>query len=308
MIPPHELKNKEFTHVMRGYSIPEVDEYISFVMEKYTDLYRENDALERKLQSTMDALDVMRAEEESIRTALINAQKAGKQIVADASDRADKIMRSTKSDCMRVLSEFRDKAAAERKILLDLKNEVAALKEDLFEKYKKHIEYLEELSPNAGAEAAAMNAVDNNAFVGKIADSIADLIKEDFDFDINASDSSIKSPRTPTGEESGDTQVFAKVSAQNTPAIRHVTLDDFAAEASAQTTTPAAHTTPLAQNRQQTKAKQPSSKKANTEDADALFESLAAEVNENTLVTEEEMEAAFGIKANSTNSQGTADS
>ena len=108
MIPPHELKNKEFTRVMRGYSIPEVDEYISFVMEKYTDLYRENDALERKLQSAMDALDAMRAEEESIRTALINAQKAGKQIVADASDRADKIMRSTKSDCMRVLAEFRD--------------------------------------------------------------------------------------------------------------------------------------------------------------------------------------------------------
>ena len=54
MIPPHELKNKEFTRVMRGYAIPEVDEYISFVMEKYTDLYRENDALERKLQSAMD--------------------------------------------------------------------------------------------------------------------------------------------------------------------------------------------------------------------------------------------------------------
>ena len=32
MIPPHELKNREFTRVMRGYAIPEVDEYISFVM------------------------------------------------------------------------------------------------------------------------------------------------------------------------------------------------------------------------------------------------------------------------------------
>ena len=76
MIPPHELKNKEFTRVMRGYSIPEVDEYISFVMEKYTELYRENDALERRLQSTLDTLDALRAEEESIRVALINAQKA----------------------------------------------------------------------------------------------------------------------------------------------------------------------------------------------------------------------------------------
>ncbi len=230
VIPPHELKNKEFTRVMRGYSIPEVDEYISFVMEKYTDLYRENDALERKLQSALDALDTMRAEEESIRTALINAQKAGKQIVADASDRADRIMRSTKSDCMRVLAEFRDKATAERKTLVDLKNEVASLKQELFEKYQKHIEYLEVLTPNAAAEAAAMNAVDNEAYVGKITDSIAGLIKEDFDFDVTDPDTAQTAVPPPEKEREADTQVFARVAQPDTPPVRHVTLDDIDAD------------------------------------------------------------------------------
>ncbi len=256
MIPPHELKNKEFSRVVRGYSIPEVDEYITFVMEKYTDLYRENDALERKLQSALDALDTMRAEEESIRTALINAQKAGKQIVADASDRADKIMRSTKSDCMRVLSEFRDKAAAERKTLLDLKNEVAALKEELFEKYRQHIEYLEVLTPNAAAEAAAMNAVDNDAYVEKIADSIAGLVKEDFDFDIRETEEEA----APVKEREGDTQVFARVAQPETPPVRHVNLDDIDAD--------------------MTIAEDPEAEAVSIEeeDADALFEALAAEL------------------------------
>ncbi len=219
MIPPHELKNKEFTRVMRGYSIPEVDEYISFVMEKYTDLYRENDALERKLQSAMDALDAMRAEEESIRTALINAQKAGKQIVADASDRADKIMRSTKSDCMRVLAEFRDKAAAERKTLFELKASIAALKEEMFEKYRQHIEFLEQLTPGVDADAAMMQQTDHEAYADRISDSIAALVKEDFDFDVtdNASDAQ-------SADALADTQVFATVA--ETPKVQHVSLAD----------------------------------------------------------------------------------
>ena len=219
MIPPHELKNKEFTRVMRGYSIPEVDEYISFVMEKYTDLYRENDALERKLQSALDTLDAMRAEEESIRTALINAQKAGKQIVADASDRADKIMRSTKSDCMRVLAEFRDKAAAERKTLFELKSSIAALKEEMFEKYRQHTEFLEQLTPGIDAEAAAMQLTDHNAYAERLSDSIAELVREDFDFDIT-DDASAK----PVSDALADTQVFA--TAAPAPKVQHVSVDE----------------------------------------------------------------------------------
>lgn len=265
MIPPHELKNKEFTRVMRGYSIPEVDEYISFVMEKYTDLYRENDALERKLQSAMDALDSMRAEEESIRTALINAQKAGKQIVADASDRASKIMRSTKSDCMRVLAEFRDKAAAERKTLLELKSSIAALKEEMFEKYRMHIEFLEQLTPGIDAEAAAMQLTDHDAYAQRISDSIAELVKEDFDFDITDD-----TPPQKTDDSLADTQVFAK--AAQTPQVQHVTLEEASDE--------------------EDTAEIPASA-----DDDDFFEALAAEQEDDVLVTDEQLRAVYGVSA-----------
>ena len=259
MIPPHELKNKEFTRVMRGYSIPEVDEYISFVMEKYTDLYRENDALERKLQSALDALDAMRAEEESIRTALINAQKAGKQIVADASDRADKIMRSTKSDCMRVLAEFRDKAAAERKTLYELKASIAALKEEMFEKYRMHIEFLEQLTPGIDADAAAMQLTDHEAYAERISDSIAELVREDFGFDITDN-----APAQPASDALADTQVFAAAPAA--PSVQHVSIDDSEPD------TPSA---PLSD--------------------DDLLEAIAAELEDEALVTEDELRQVYGI-------------
>jgi len=264
MIPPHELKNKEFTRVVRGYSIPEVDEYISFVMEKYTDLYRENDALERKLQSALDALDSMRAEEESIRTALINAQKAGKQIVADASDRADKIMRSTKSDCMRVLAEFRDKAAAERKTLYELKSSIAALKEEMFEKYRQHIEYLEQLTPGIDADAAAMQLTDHDAYAARLSDSIAELVKEDFDFDITDN-----APAPQAADALADTQVFAKAAAA--PKVQHVTVEE-----EEETAATAAETSAALSD-------------------DDLLDAIAAELEDEALVTEEEVRAGYSI-------------
>ena len=50
MLAPHELKNKQFQKTFKGYNPQEVDEYLAFVLEKYTELYRENNELERKLR------------------------------------------------------------------------------------------------------------------------------------------------------------------------------------------------------------------------------------------------------------------
>ena len=48
VLPPNELKNKEFSRVVRGYSIPEVDEYIAFLMEKYGELYQSCERIEQE--------------------------------------------------------------------------------------------------------------------------------------------------------------------------------------------------------------------------------------------------------------------
>ena len=94
MLAPHELKNKPFSKSVRGYNPAEVDEYIELLIEKYTELYRENNELERKLKSVGSKLDQMRDEEESIRSTLLNAQKMAEKIVTDANTRADAITAS----------------------------------------------------------------------------------------------------------------------------------------------------------------------------------------------------------------------
>lgn len=148
MLAPHELNNREFTKSLRGYSTVEVDEHIDFIIEKYSELYRENDELEKKLRLTEAQLDAMKGEEESIRSALVNAQKASTRIINEANERADVIMRSAKNSCDRLIAEFKANIKKETERLNEARKEVAAFKAALFEEYQAHIELIEKIAPD----------------------------------------------------------------------------------------------------------------------------------------------------------------
>ena len=55
MLSPSELKKRQFSKALRGYSAIEVDEHLDFILEKYTELYRRNDELEKELSRLQTA-------------------------------------------------------------------------------------------------------------------------------------------------------------------------------------------------------------------------------------------------------------
>lgn len=172
MIPPHEINNKEFSRVVRGYSIPEVDEYIAYLREQYTELYRENDALQRRLSQAEAELGELKAEESDIRAALITAQKAGKKIITDANARAGRITMQTRIDCEKILEDFRRESAQERETLSVLKGQVANLKQRLFEMYSSHISMIEQITPNINEDIAKMSAITDDEYAASLAAEI----------------------------------------------------------------------------------------------------------------------------------------
>jgi len=145
MLPPYELRNKDFSKVMRGYNPVEVDEHFDFIIEKYTELYRENDELERKLKAAYARLDEIKNEEESIRSAMVNAQRASSKIMTEANSRADIIINTARKSCDRILSDFKKKIQEERAILLALNKAIYEFKEKLFKVYNSHISFVEEI-------------------------------------------------------------------------------------------------------------------------------------------------------------------
>ena len=90
----------------------------------------------------------MKGEEESIRSALVNAQKASTRIINEANERADVIMRSAKNSCDRLIAEFKANIKKETERLNEARKEVAAFKAALFEEYQAHIELIEKIAPD----------------------------------------------------------------------------------------------------------------------------------------------------------------
>ncbi len=148
MLAPHELKNKSFSKSLKGYNPAEVDEYIEFLIGKYTEAYRENNELERKLHVVVTNLDEIKDEEESIRSTLISAQKMADKIVEDAKERADIITGAIKERCDAVIAEFKEQLGAEKQEMWELRTRIVEFKKELFDMYRGHIESIKSVSVN----------------------------------------------------------------------------------------------------------------------------------------------------------------
>lgn len=108
MVAPHELKNKTFTRTVRGYNPAEVDEHIEFLLETYTDLYKENDEYSHRIAILEEQLEKYTRDSEAIRTALLNAQKVSEKIVDDANKKSEIIIKSVKEACDEKLDKIKD--------------------------------------------------------------------------------------------------------------------------------------------------------------------------------------------------------
>lgn len=178
MLAPHELKNKTFGKAVRGYNPNEVDDYIDFLIEKYTELYRENDELERKLKIVVTNLDEIRDEEESIRATLVKAQQLGEKIVREANEKADAITDSIKIRCEAIITDFRKQYSAERKEVWQLRNTVLDFKKNVYELYRDHIEELQSISVN---ELEQLVIPEDTEVVGRILSDVKDAVQTQVD-------------------------------------------------------------------------------------------------------------------------------
>ena len=85
------IRNVEFTRG-RGYRADEVDDFIDACVETMEALQRENDTLNQKMKVLADKLVEYRHDEDSIRSALLSAQRTGDGILRDAKEQAEKIV------------------------------------------------------------------------------------------------------------------------------------------------------------------------------------------------------------------------
>jgi cell division initiation protein len=191
MLAPHELKNKTFKKTMRGYNPAEVDDYIEFLIDTYTNLYRENSELERKLKIVVTNLDEIKEEEEAIRSTLLKSQKLGEKIIRDANEKAEVIINSIKDRCDAIIADFRNQLAEEKKEMWKLRTKILDFKKNIYDLYRDHIEELQSISVNELEDIVLPNEAEivNKIFVdvkSAIQKEIAENQKRQEDEDLNA--------------------------------------------------------------------------------------------------------------------------
>lgn len=146
-IQPKEKFRPYFRRTMRGYSPEQVDAYVKSLTENYAALYREKTELEKRLAESEARFTDIDDEIAEIKEMRIDAQRAANAIVKEAYQSADSVLATVRKTCDASLTVFRNKVAEYQKLITSLKREVKSFRNELFEKYRLHIELIDHLAP-----------------------------------------------------------------------------------------------------------------------------------------------------------------
>ena len=173
---PDKLQKVELKKGLRGYEVKETDEYIAYLLKQYADLYESYVKLSIELEEAKKRLENIDTESALVKQELSNARKAASKIVSDAYERADDILSSIKKNCDLILSSFRDKIEAQKVALAKIQTTIFQFKNELFEKYRLHIELIEKIAPIYEYE----EDLSPDEYVDKVIDNLEREVASDF--------------------------------------------------------------------------------------------------------------------------------
>ena len=158
MISSEDVRRVTFEKSMRGYRCDDVDDYLKQVAESMEALSAQNDDLQKKLVVLAQRIDQYRAEEDTLRTTMINAQRLGENVIREAKQKAAEIIRAANIKSEDREQHARDEVELAKQELITLKKEADNFKKTLMGMYREHIEVLSKIPEYPGElaqEAAA---------------------------------------------------------------------------------------------------------------------------------------------------------
>lgn len=125
-IRPSDVRRKSFTSVFRGYDSNEVDDYLDDVAEAYEQVHEENIRMREEISSIRGRLDQYEELENSIRSALVQAEKAAEDLRRSANREADETRTSASREAELTLREAKTRS---HQILADSSSRVERVRE-----------------------------------------------------------------------------------------------------------------------------------------------------------------------------------
>ena len=165
MLTPQQIEQISFNRAtFGGYDMQSVDEILGPLTEDYITLYKENALLKSKMRVLVTKLEEYRNNEESMKDAIVNAQKTCDQMVKDAEEK-----------CKQMLTEANDVASENAKNADAL---IAAENERVEEARRAAADKIDQLAAELSSCIQALNRIKNANPPAPIGDSFYDYDKE----------------------------------------------------------------------------------------------------------------------------------
>ncbi len=155
MVSAQDIRDVRFSKSFGGYKTSEVDTFLDDCAATVDSLVASNEENNRKMQVLAESIVEYRNREDSIRTALLSAQRMSESVIDEAKEKAAEIIAQAEKDAAAVLENARRDIAAEMEELQRLKNEVAAFKARLLATYREHLTLIGVLEEENDAEETA---------------------------------------------------------------------------------------------------------------------------------------------------------
>ena len=188
MLTPSDISNKKFEKAAFGYRPEEVDAFLSEIIGSYNEMYQEKNAAEEKLLVLADKLEEYRANEDSLKTVLLGAQKLGENIVRDSKAKAEVILADAENQVKQVFAESESKIIKEKETLVTLQKETTEFKKQLLAMYRQHLELIS-LMPESNEEKVSEETEEATEETEEAAEETVEEItaeeysEEEIDFD-----------------------------------------------------------------------------------------------------------------------------
>ena len=163
MISANELRDVNLTKVDNGYSVEEVNAVINAAADTIDAYVNENKELYRKMELLASKIEEYREEEDSIKSALITAQKMADKITKESNDAAAQLKTQSEATASQTVAEANEKA---EKLVSEARDYAASIVKEKTDEANAII---------ADAEKKANDAINSSKIV---AQNILDQAKE----------------------------------------------------------------------------------------------------------------------------------
>jgi len=117
MIPPQELRKKNFNRAVRGYDPAEVDQYFELLVGHYTEIYKQCEIYDKKLKIVAQKIveiqereENLHNKEETIGKTMMSSQEIHDRTIEEARNTANQIVAQAEASAEQILLDARERA------------------------------------------------------------------------------------------------------------------------------------------------------------------------------------------------------